>query len=147
MQRNRPNPQTQAGVFAILQVRAAQQNLHWAEKTRGLERIVGGRAGTNPHASPLALPVAKIGLRHAVGFRQEAVADKPVVPVVRIANLDFVFAFANNARRNGRFPRRAPRNAAIDAVDEDMGETARQRADGEGECGIVKLWKYGIMGI
>ena len=55
--------------------------------------------------------------------RQEAVADESVVPVVRVADFDFILAGANGARDVG-LPRRAPHDTTVDTVDEDMRESS-----------------------
>ena len=91
-------------------------------------------------------PIAERRARDALLWLKETVADKPVVPVVRISDFKLVLAFAHSARDIG-FPRRAPDYAAVYAIDEDVGKARGKLAEGEGECGIVKLWKYGIVEI
>ena len=69
-------------------------------------------------------------MRHSLTFRKKAVADKPVIPVVRIAYLDFVIAIAYGGR-NIDHPRWAPYNAAVNGVHEDMRKTGRNTPEGE----------------
>ena len=76
-------------------------------------------------------------MRDAPAFRQEAVADKPIVPVVRVAYLYFVFSFAQGGRYI-HLPWSAPRNATIHAVDKNMRETGRNIAEGEGDSVRVR---------
>ena len=70
---------------------------------------------------------------------KEAIANKTVEPVVGVANLYFVLALANGGRGNGHLPRRTPCDTAVNAVDEDMRESGRNIAEGEGES--LGVWE------
>ena len=82
--------------------------------------------------------------RDALFRLQETIADKTVVPVVRIAYLNFVLAFAHGGG-NVNLPRSAPHDAAVNTIDKDVCKTTWKRAKRECDCGIMKLWKYGIV--
>ena len=130
-----------------------QQKLHRAEKSRGLERVVGGGAGmpSTPVGSVFVCrifagmpPIMERRARDALFRLQETIADKTVVPVVRIAYLNFVLAFAHGGG-NVNLPRSAPHDAAVNTIDKDVCKTTWKRAKRECDCGIMKLWKYGIV--
>ena len=65
--------------------------------------------------------------RDALFRLQKTIADKTVVPVVRIAYLNFVLAFTDGGG-NIDLPRRAPHDAAVSAIHIDMRNAARQRS-------------------
>ena len=87
-------------------------------------------------------PVVHRRASDSIFRRQEAVADESVVPVVRVADFDFILAGANGARDVG-LPRRAPHDATVDTVDEDMRESRRKLAEGKGASGGVEEWRSG----
>ena len=82
--------------------------------------------------------------RDAVFRLDETVSDKTVVPVVCVADLNLVLAFADGGR-NINLPRSTPCNAAIDAVDEHMGEACGNATEGEGKS--VGVWECGSEGV
>ena len=59
-----------------------------------------------------------------------AVSDETVVPVVRVAYLDFILPFADGGR-DIHLPRGAPNNAAIGTIHEYMRKASRNIAEGE----------------
>ena len=83
------------------------------------------------------VPVVYCRARDPLFRRQEAVADEAVVPVVRVPYLDFVYALAHGARDIG-LPWRAPHDAAVLPVHEDMSKTSGHLTEGKGESGGVE---------
>ena len=86
-----------------------------------MERVVGG--GTGISSTPVGSvfvrralagmpPIMERRARDALFRLQEAVADKTVVPVVSVADFDFVLAFTDGGG-NIDLPRRAPHDATI----------------------------------
>ena len=71
-------------------------------------------------------PIMERRARDALSRLQKTIADKTVVPVVRIAYLNFVLAFAHGGRHI-HLPWSAPHDAAVNAIDEHMRNAARQR--------------------
>ena len=86
------------------------------------------------------LPIAKRGTRHTFFRIEEAIADKPVMPVVRVSYLKFVRTFAQG-RRNINFPWRAPGSAAINAIRKNPGDARWKRRKRKHKIGASgDLW-------